>query len=328
MNQPKATITAIGGYAPDYRLTNDELSKMMDTSDEWITSRVGIKERRILKENYGASYLGVKAVEDLLSKKNVPLDEIEMVICSTSTPDHIFPSTASIIAEKVGIHNAYAYDIQAACTGFIVAFSIAANHIESGRYKKILVISTEKMSALVDYTDRGTAPLFGDGAGCVLLEASQEPYGYMDAIIKNDGKGYKHLHMKAGGSAIPTTQQTVAERQHFVYQEGMQVFKHAVSNMAEVSAALMKRNQLTATDVDWLVPHQANLRIIDSVVKYTNIPYEKVCINIERYGNTSSASIPLCLWEQQEKFKKGDNIILTAFGAGFIWGALYFRWGY
>lgn len=329
MTRPNATITAIGGYAPDYRLTNQELSQMMDTNDEWITTRVGIKERRILKEDFGASYLGIKAIEDLMSKSsNVQLDDVEMVICSTSTPDHIFPSTASIIAEQVGIHNAYAYDIQAACTGFIVAFSAAANYIESGRYKKILVVSTEKMSAMVDYTDRSTAPLFGDGAGCVLVEATQEPYGYIDAIIKNNGKGYKYLHMKAGGSAMPASHQTIDHRQHFVYQEGVNVFKHAVSNMANVSGELMNKNNLTATDVQWLVPHQANLRIIDSVVKHTNIPYEKVCINIQKYGNTSSASIPLCLWEQQGKFKKGDNIILTAFGAGFIWGALYFKWGY
>ena len=329
MSKINAVITGIGGYVPDFRLTNEQLSKMMDTNDEWITTRVGIKERRILRDKTkAASYLGIQAVKDLFSKKNVNPEEIEMVICTTSTPDHLFPSTASIIAYETGMTNAYAYDIQAACTGFIVGVTVAANHIESGRYKKILVVSAEKMSSIVDYTDRSTAPLFGDGAGCVLIEPTTENIGFIDSIIKNDGNGYKHLYLKAGGSAKPASLETVNKREHFVYQEGTNVFKNAVSDMAEVSAQIMEKYQLTAEDVTWLVPHQANLRIIDATVKRTAIPYEKVWINIQKYGNTSSASIPLCLWEMEKILKKGDNLILTAFGAGFIWGALYLKWGY
>lgn len=329
MSKINAVITGIGGYVPDFKLTNEQLSKMMDTNDEWITTRVGIKERRILRDkSKAASYLGIQAVKDLFSKKNVNPEEIEMVICTTSTPDHLFPSTASIIAYETGMINAYAYDIEAACSGFIVGLSIAANHIESGRYQKILVVSAEKMSSIVDYSDRSTAPLFGDGAGCALLEPTTENVGYIDSIIKNDGSGYKHLHLKAGGSAKPASLETVAKREHYVYQEGTNVFKNAVTDMAEVSAEIMEKFQLTANDVNWLVPHQANLRIIDATVKRTAIPYEKVWINIQRYGNTSSASIPLCLWEMEKILKKGDNLILTAFGAGFIWGALYLKWGY
>jgi len=329
MSKINAVITGIGGYVPDFRLTNEQLSKMMDTNDEWITTRVGIKERRILRDKTkAASYLGIQAVKDLFSKKNVNPEEIEMVICTTSTPDHLFPSTASIIAYETGMTNAYAYDIQAACTGFIVGVTVAANHIESGRYKKILVVSAEKMSSIVDYTDRSTATLFGDGAGCVLIEPTTENIGFIDSIIKNDGNGYKHLYLKAGGSAKPASLETVNKREHFVYQEGTNVFKNAVSDMAEVSAQIMEKYQLAAEDVTWLVPHQANLRIIDATVKRTEIPYEKVWINIQRYGNTSSASIPLCLWEMEKILKKGDNLILTAFGAGFIWGALYLKWGY
>lgn len=329
MSKISAVITGIGGYVPDYKLTNEELSKMVDTNDEWITTRVGIKERRILKkEGEGASYLGKKAVQDLFAKKNINPDEIEMVICSTSTPDRIFPSTASIIAEKTGIKYAYCYDIQAACTGFLVALSAAASYIESGRYKKILIVSSEKMSAMVDYTDRATSPLFGDGAGCAFIEATTEAIGFVDSIIRNDGSGYKHLHMKAGGSAKPASHETVDKREHYVYQEGTHVYKNAVTDMTDVSAELMEKNHLDAEKINWLIPHQANLRIIDAVVKRTEVPYEKVCINIQKYGNTSSASIPLCLWEWEDQFKKGDNLVLTAFGAGFIWGAVYLKWGY
>lgn len=329
MSKTQAVITGIGGYVPEYRLTNDELSLMMDTSDEWITTRVGIKERRILKDNSkGASYLGVQAVKDLFAKRNIKPEEIEMVICTTSTPDRIFPSTASIIAFETGMTNAYAYDIQAACTGFIVGLTLAANFIETSRYKKIIVVSTEKMSASVNYNDRATAPLFGDGAGCALVEPTAENFGFIDAIIKNDGSGFKHLHMKAGGSVKPASHETVDKQEHSVYQEGMHVFKNAVTDMADVSVEIMEKHNLTADDVAWLIPHQANLRIIDAVAKRTEIPYEKVVINIQKYGNTSSASIPLCLWEWEDKFNKGDNIILTAFGAGFIWGALYLKWGY
>ena len=251
-----------------------------------------------------------------------------MLICTTSTSDRIFPSTASIIAHETGMKNAYAYDIQAACTGFIVGLTAAANFIETGRYKKIIVVSSEKMSALVNYNDRATAPLFGDGAGCVLVEPTTENIGFIDAVIKNDGSGFKHLHMKAGGSVKPASHETVDRQEHYVYQEGMHVFKNAVTDMSDVSAEIMERHNLSADDVAWLIPHQANLRIIDAVAKRTEIPYEKVVINIQKYGNTSSASIPLCLWEWENKFKKGDNIILTAFGAGFVWGALYLKWGY
>lgn len=329
MSKTHAVITGIGGYVPEYRLTNEELSTMMDTSDEWITTRVGIKERRILKDDTkGSSYLGIQAVNDLFAKRDVNPEEIEIVICTTSTPDRLFPSTASIIAAETGMKNAFAYDIQAACTGFIVGFTIATNFIETGRYKKILVISTEKMSASVNYNDRATAPLFGDGAGCALVEPTSENIGFVDSIIKNNGAGFKHLHMKAGGSVKPASHETVDNQEHYVYQEGMHVFKNAVTDMSDVSAEIMEKHNLSADDVAWLIPHQANLRIIDAVVKRTNIPYEKVVINIQKYGNTSSASIPLCLWEWEDKFKKGDNIILTAFGAGFIWGALYMKWGY
>lgn len=329
MSKIHAVITGIGGYVPEYKLTNDELSRMMETNDEWITTRVGIKERRILKDvSKGASYLGIQAVNDLFSKRKINPDEIEMVICTTSTPDRIFPSTASIIAENTGIKNAYAYDIQAACTGFLVGLTAATTYIESGRYRKILVISAEKMSASVDYTDRSTAPLFGDGAGCALIEPTDEHIGFMDSVIRNDGSGYTHLHMKAGGSARPASHETVDNHEHFVYQEGTHVYKNAVTDMTEVSAEIIEKNNLKADDINWLIPHQANLRIIDAVVNRTKVPYEKVCINIQKYGNTSSASIPLCLWEWEDQFKKGDNIILTAFGAGFIWGALYLKWGY
>ena len=329
MSQINAVITGVGGFVPEFILTNEELSRMVDTNDEWISTRIGIKERRILKDkNLGASYLGLKAVQDLFSKKNINQDEIEMVICTTSTPDHIFPSTASIIAEKAGIKNAFCYDIQAACTGFLVAFDAASSYIASGRYRKILIVSAEKMSASVDYTDRSTSPLFGDGAGCVLIEPTAENIGFIDSIIRNDGKGFKHLYMKAGGSVKPASQKTIDKREHFIYQEGTSVYRNAVSDMSEVSAELMDKTNLNAESVDWLIPHQANLRIIDAVVKRTKVPYEKVCINIQKYGNTSSASIPLCLWEWENQFKKGDNILLTAFGAGFIWGALFFKWGY
>ena len=329
MSKNHAVITGIGGYVPDYKLTNEELSKMVDTSDEWITTRVGIKERRILKDkNAGASVLGTKAVEDLLKKKNIRPGEIDLVICATSTPDHIFPSTASIIAENVGIKDTLAFDIQAACSGFIVGLNIAASFIAAGTYKKIIVVSAEKMSAITNYTERATAPLFGDAGGAVLIEPTTEDVGYMDGMFYTDGVGLKHLQMKAGGSAKPASYETVDNHEHTVYQEGTNVFKHAVSDMAEVCAQIMEKNNLQGEDIQWLIPHQANLRIIDAVVKRTNVTEDKVCINIEKYGNTSSASIPLCIWEWEKKFKKGDNIILTAFGAGFTWGAVYLKWGY
>ena len=329
MSKVHAVITGVGGYVPDYILNNQELSTMMDTSDEWIITRVGIKERHILKDkNTGTSFLVAKAIEDLFSKTGEKPENIELIICGTSTADHIFPSCASMAAEKAGIKNALAFDIQVACSGFITALEIGTAYIESGKYKKILVVGAEKMSAITDYTDRTTAPLFGDGAGVVLLEPTTEEFGVIDTLLHTDGAGCKHLHMKAGGSAYPSSIETVEKREHFVYQEGQHVFKHAVSDMAEVSANIMERNNLTDENTAWLIPHQANLRIIDAVAKRTGINYEKIIINIERYGNTSAASIPLCLWESESKFRKGDNIILTAFGAGFTWGSVYLKWGY
>ena len=329
MSKFRAVITGVGGYVPEYILNNQELSTMMDTTDEWITTRVGIKERRILKgENLGTSYMAAKAIEDLFSKTGTNPEEIDLVICGTTTPDHIYPSTASMAAEKVGIKNALAFDLQAACSGFIVSLETATSFIESGKYKKVLVIGAEKMSSITDYTDRTTAPLFGDGAAVVLVEPTTEDLGVIDSIMHTDGVGLKHLHIKAGGSAIPTTQDTLDNRMQYTYQEGTNVYKHAVTNMAEVSADIMEKNGLTNENVSWIVPHQANLRIIDAVVQRTGVDYEKVTINIEKYGNTSAATVPLCLWEWEKKFKKGDNIILTAFGAGFTWGALYLKWGY
>jgi len=329
MSNIHAVITGVGGYVPDYILDNHELSTMMDTNDEWITTRVGIKERRILKgENLGTSFLATKAIEDLFSKTGTKPEEIDLVICGTTTPDHIYPSCASMAAENSGIKNALAFDLQAACSGFIVALSTASSFIESGKYKKVLVIGADKMSSITDYTDRTTAPLFGDGAGVVLLEPTNEEFGVIDSMIYTDGVGMKHLHIKAGGSAIPTTHETLDNRLQYTYQEGAYVYKHAVTNMAEVSANIMEKNNLTNENVSWLIPHQANLRIIDAVVQRTGVDYDKVTINIERFGNTSAATIPLCIWEWEKKFKKGDNIILTAFGAGFTWGSMYIKWGY
>ena len=329
MSKIRAVITGVGGYVPDYILNNQELSTMMDTNDEWITTRVGIKERRILKKkNAGTSYMAAKAIMDLFAKTGTKPEEIDLVICGTTTPDHIYPSCASMAAEKCGIKNSLAFDIQAACSGFIVSLSTAAGFIESGRYKKVLVIGADKMSAITDYTDRTTAPLFGDGAAVVLVEPTTEELGVIDSLIYTDGIGMKHLHIKAGGSAVPTTHENIDNREQFTYQEGAYVYKHAVTNMAGVSADIMEKNGLTGKDVSWLIPHQANLRIIDAVVQRTGIDYDKVTINIERFGNTSAATIPLCIWEWEKKFKKGDTIILTAFGAGFTWGAMYLKWGY
>ena len=329
MSSIRAVITGVGGYVPEYILNNEELSTMMDTNDEWITTRVGIKERRILKgENIGTSFLAAKAIEDLFAKTGTKPEEIDMVICGTTTADHIYPSCASMAAEKVGIKNALAFDLQAACSGFIVSLTTGASFIESGRYKKILVLGAEKMSSITDYSDRTTAPLFGDGAGVVMLEPTTEEYGVMDSLLRTDGIGMKHLHIKAGGSAIPASHETIDKKLHYTYQEGAYVFKHAVTNMADISADIMDKNNLTKDDITWIVPHQANLRIIDAVVQRTGVEYEKVIINIDHFGNTSAASIPLGIWEAQNKFKKGDNIILTAFGAGFTWGAVYLKWGY
>ncbi|GAB1417166.1 ketoacyl-ACP synthase III [Paludibacter sp.] len=329
MSKIHAVITGVGGYVPDYVLDNQELSTMMDTSDEWITTRVGIKERRILKEaNTGTSYMAVKAAQDLFAKTDVKPEDIDLILVATTTPDFIFPSLASVIAEKLGIKNALAFDLQAACSGFIVALTNAASFIESGRYKKVLVFGAEKMSSITNYEDRTTAPLFGDGAGVVLVEPTTEELGVMDSLLYTDGAGGKHLMLKAGGSAHPASHETIDRREHSVYQEGQAVFKHAVTNMAGASGDIMDKNNLTSEDIKWLIPHQANLRIIDAVVNRTGVDYSRVIINIERYGNTSAATIPICIWEYEKKFKKGDNIILTAFGAGFTWGAVWLKWAY
>jgi len=329
MSNIRAVITGVGGYVPDYIMNNQELSTMMDTNDEWITSRVGIKERRILKlKNTGTSYMAAKAIADLFAKTGTKPEDIDLVLCGTTTADHIYPSCASMAAEKAGIKNALAFDIQAACSGFIVSLATGTSFIESGHYKKILVIGADKMSSITNYTDRTTAPLFGDGAAVVLLEPTTEEFGVIDSLLHTDGVGMKHLHIKAGGSAIPSTHETIDKREQYTYQEGAYVYKHAVVDMAEVSADIMEKNNLTKDDIAWLIPHQANLRIIDAVVKRTGVEYEKVIINIDHFGNTSAASIPLGIWECEKKFKKGDNIILTAFGAGFTWGAIYLKWGY
>jgi len=329
MSNIRAVITGVGGYVPDYIMNNQELSTMMDTNDEWITSRVGIKERRILKlKNTGTSYMAAKAIADLFAKTGTKPEDIDLVLCGTTTADHIYPSCASMAAEKAGIKNALAFDIQAACSGFIVSLATGTSFIESGHYKKILVIGADKMSSITNYTDRTTAPLFGDGAAVVLLEPTTEEFGVIDSLLHTDGVGMKHLHIKAGGSAIPSTHETIDKKEQYTYQEGAYVYKHAVVDMAEVSADIMEKNNLTKYDIAWLIPHQANLRIIDAVVKRTGVEYEKVIINIDHFGNTSAASIPLGIWECEKKFKKGDNIILTAFGAGFTWGAIYLKWGY
>jgi 3-oxoacyl-[acyl-carrier-protein] synthase-3 len=329
MSKINAVITGVGGYVPDYVLTNEELSNMMDTSDEWITTRVGIKERRILKDKeLGTSFMASKAVEDLLAKSGANPEEIDLVICATTTPDYIFPSCAAMVTQNVGIKNAVAFDIQAACAGFIVGLTTATGLIESGRFKKILVIGAEKMSSITNYEDRATAPLFGDAAGAVLVEPTTEEVGIIDSILFTDGVGITHLNLKAGGSVHPASHETVDKRMHYIYQEGQFVFKHAVSDMSDATVRILEGNQLTKDDIAWLIPHQANLRIIDAVAQRVGLEYDKVIVNINRYGNTSAASIPLCMWESEKKFKKGDNIILTAFGAGFTWGAVYLKWGY
>ncbi|WP_276943162.1 beta-ketoacyl-ACP synthase III [Hallella colorans] len=330
MGKINAVITGVGGYVPDYVLTNEELSRMVDTNDEWITTRVGIKERRILKEEgLGSSYMGRKAAKQLMQKTGVDPDTIDALILSTTTPDYAFPSTASIVLGKLGLKNAHAFDMSCACCGFLYAMDTASAMIQSGRYKKIIVISAEKMSSVVDYTDRQTCVLFGDGAGAVLVEATEEEgVGFQDSFLRTDGKGLSFLHMKAGGSVCPPSHFTVDHHLHYIYQEGRNVFRHAVTDMGNDVGEIFKRNGLSADDVNWVVPHEANLRIIEAVVKRAEIPIEKVMINIDRYGNTSSATIPLALWDYESKLKKGDNVIMTAFGAGFVHGASYYKWGY
>tara|TARA_B100000902_G_scaffold78934_1_gene83656 strand:+ start:912 stop:1913 length:1002 start_codon:yes stop_codon:yes gene_type:complete len=329
MKKITAAITGIEGYVPDYILTNKELEKIVDTNDEWIKSRTGIKERRILKgEGKGTSVLGVKAVEGLLKKTNINADEIDLIICATATPDMIFPSTACIIADKVGAINSFAYDLMAACSGFLYAIATASKFIETGTYKKVIVVGADKMSSIINYKDRATCIIFGDGAGAVLLQESKEGLGIQDAILKSDGSGSEFLHMKAGGSAKPASHATVDAKEHHVWQDGQTVFKAAVTSMADVSEEIMKRNNLSADDVAWLVPHQANQRIIDATAKRMGVGNEKVMVNIEKYGNTTNGTIPLCLWEWEPQLKKGDNLILAAFGGGFTWGSIYLKWAY
>ncbi len=329
MTKLRTTITGIGAYVPDYILTNDELSKMVDTSDEWIMTRIGIKERHIIKEEgEGSSFVGAKAVQQLLKKTNTSPDKVDLLICATVTPDHQFPATANIISDKVGIKNAFSFDLNAGCSGFLYALTTASKYIESGSYKKIVVVGAEKMSSIVDYQDRATCPIFGDGAGAVMLEPTTEDIGIVDLKLQSDGVGRVHLHQKAGGSAKPASHETIDAREHYIYQEGQPVFKWAVSKMADVSVEVMERNGITPDTLAWLVPHQANMRIIEATAKRMGIKKEQVMINIQRYGNTTSATLPLCLWEWEDQLKKGDNIILATFGAGFTWGAMYVKWGY
>ena len=324
-----AAITAVNGYVPDYVLTNAELEKIVDTTDEWIQTRTGIQERRILKgEGKGTSDMGAEAVKGLLAKRGIDESKIELLICATTPPDYHFPATATVITDKVGAKNAFSFDINAACSGFIYALNTAAKFIEAGTYKKIVVVGGDKMSSIINYEDRTTCIIFGDGAGAVLLEPSVDENGIQDAILKSDGSGRIHLHQKAGGSVKPASHETIDAKEHFVYQEGQSVFKFAVTNMADVSAEIMERNNLTSDDIAWLVPHQANKRIIDATANRMGLGPEKVMLNIQRYGNTTNGTIPLCLWEWEKQLHKGDNIILAAFGGGFTWGSVYIKWAY
>ena len=325
----KAAITGIHGYVPDYVLTNAELERMVDTNDEWITTRTGIKERHILKgEGMGSSHMGAKAVAGLLEKTNTKPEEIDLLICATTTPDYVFPCTANLISDMVGIRNVGGFDIQAACSGFLYALTVGTQFIETGKYRKVVIVGADKMSAITDYTDRTTCVLFGDGAGAVLLEPNDDGYGVLDSIIRSDGSGQQHLVQKAGGSRYPPTHETVEKRWHYVYQDGPAVFKFAVKNMADVSAEIMERNHLAGNDVAWLVPHQANKRIIDATANRMGINTNKVMMNIQKYGNTTAATIPLCLFDYESQLNKGDNLVLAAFGGGFTWGAAYVKWAY
>jgi len=329
MDKIRAMITGVQGYVPEYRLTNKELETLVETNDEWIVSRTGIKERRILKgENQGTSVMGAAAVKGLLEKTGTDPLDIELIICATVTPDMPFPASANLIADQVGAKKSYSFDVSAACSGFLYALQLGAQFIQTGTHKKVIVVGADKMSAIVDYQDRTTCILFGDGAGAVLLEPTTEELGIQDAILKTDGAGAPYLHMKAGGSRKPASAETLAAREHFAYQEGSTVFKFAVTNMADVSAEVMERNNLTGDDIAWLVPHQANKRIIDATANRMGVGSSKVMMNIERYGNTTSGTIPLCLWDYESQLKKGDNLILSAFGGGFTWGAIYLKWAY
>ena len=328
MKKINAAITGIQGYVPDYILDNKELEKLVDTNDEWIVSRTGIKERRILKGLKGSSDLGAEAIKGLLKKTNTSAEEIDLIICATVTPDMLFPSTACLIANKIGAGNICAFDISAACSGFLYALTTASKFIESGSYKKVIVVGCDKMSSIIDYTDRTTCVLFGDGAGAALLEPNTEGYGIMDYILKSDGNGAEFLKLKAGGSLYPASHKTVDAKEHYIYQDGQPVFKKAVQSMADVSEEIMQKNNLSADDVAWLVPHQANKRIIDATSRRMGVGDDKVMLNIERYGNTTAGTIPLCLWDWEKQLNKGDNLILAAFGGGFTWGSIYLKWAY
>jgi 3-oxoacyl-[acyl-carrier-protein] synthase-3 len=324
-----AAITAVGGHVPDYVLTNQELEKMVATTSEWIETRTGIKERRILKgEGLGTSDMCVKAVEELLKKRGITALDIDLIIVATVTPDFVFPSTSNVVCDKVGATNAWGFDLAGACSGFIYALATGTQFIETGKHKKVIVVGGDKMSAILDYSDRSTCIIFGDGAGAVLLEPDTDGFGIQDSVLKTDGSGRTHLHQKAGGSVKPPTHATIDAREHFVYQEGQAVFKRAVEGMADVTIEIMERNKLTAKDIAWLVPHQANKRIIEATRQRMDLPEEQVMINIHKYGNTTAGTIPLCLWDYEKQLKKGDKIIISTFGAGFTWGAMYLKWAY
>jgi 3-oxoacyl-[acyl-carrier-protein] synthase-3 len=325
----KAAITSVGGYVPETKLTNFDLEKLVDTNDEWIRTRTGISERRILREpGKASSDMAVKAIEKILLKKQLDPLEIDCIICATVTPDMVFPATANIIGDKIGAKNAFGFDLGAACSGFLFALTTGASFIETGRYKKVIVVGVDKMSSIIDYTDRATCIIFGDGAGAVLLEPSADEDGFQDSILKSDGSGRAYLHQKAGGSLKPASIETVMAKEHYAFQDGQPVFKFAVKGMADVSAELLEKHNLTGEDIAWLVPHQANLRIIDATADRMGLPKEKVMINIQKYGNTTAATIPLCLWDWESQLKKGDNLILAAFGGGFTWGAAWVKWAY
>lgn len=329
MEKINAAITGVAGYVPDYILTNDELSQMVDTSDEWIMTRIGIKERRILKEKgKGTSDMAAEAVKQLLQKTGTSPDEIDLLICSTVTPDMQFPATANIISDKTGIKNAFSFDMNAGCSGFLFGMSTAGKFIESGKYKKVILVGADKMSSIVDYEDRSVSPIFGDGAGAVLFEPTTEDVGIIDEILHVDGSGRVHLHQKAGGSIKPASHETVDAREHYIYQEGQPVFKAAVKGMADVSVEMMEKHNISSDELAWLVPHQANLRIISATANRMNLSPEKVMINIEKYGNTTDGTLPLLLWEWEKQLKKGDKLIFATFGAGFTWGAIYLKWAY
>jgi len=322
-----AAITAVGGYVPPDKLTNADLEKMVDTNDEWIKTRTGISERRILKgEGKATSDLGAPAVIELCNKRGIDPMEIDCLICCTVTPDMMFPATANIICDKIGAKNAWGFDLEAACSGFLFGVTTGAALIESGRYKKVVIVGADKMSAITDYSDRTTCILFGDAGAAILLEPNIEGYGILDSLLKSDGSGCNYLHMKAGGSLKPPSVDTVMAKEHFIYQDGQPVFKFAVKGMADISAELLERNKLTGDDIAWLVPHQANKRIIDATANRMGLSHDKVMLNIQRYGNTTAATIPLCLWEWQSQLKRGDNLIIAAFGGGFTWGSVWVKW--